>query len=77
MTYPIMSASVPDAKDERSPGVVLLFSDADTKVTAEDCGLWWYIRDWEAHDHDGLTYWFDRSGYAIQKDMIKQLAALS
>ena len=65
-----------EEKDERFDGVVLLEHSADEKTTAEDCGLWWYIRSWELTTFDGNTYWRARGGSGISKDIIKQLGAL-
>ena len=65
---------VGDEKDERFDGVRLIHSDNETKKTAEDCGLWWYIRDWEIEKIDGLDHWFARSGFSLSKSMIKKLA---
>ena len=61
-------------KDERFDGVKLISSTVDEKVTAENCGHWWYIRDWEIYEKDGIDYWFCRSGYTITKEMIKLLS---
>ena len=71
---PILSSD--SAKDERSPGVVLLSFSDNEKTTAEDCGAWWYIREWEVETFSGRDCWFDRSGYSIQKDIVKQLNSL-
>ena len=74
--YPILSGDIEEAKDERSPGVLLLASDADSKTTAEDCGVWWYIREWEIYRRANITYWFARSGYSIPKAHIKAMARI-
>lgn len=69
--------SADDAKDERSPGVHLLSKSDDEKMTAEDCGLWFYIRCWETHSLGSGVFWFDRHGFAISKDAVRQLARLA
>jgi len=68
--------NIGEEKDDRFDGVVLLEHSSNEKKTAEDCGLWWYIREWEILTLDGDTYWFTRSGYSISKDIIKQLGDL-
>ena len=66
-------------KDERSDGVVLLeVLDDENKTTAEDCGSYWQIRDWEVHELlPGKPHWFSRHGYTMDKDMVAKLAALT
>ena len=62
-----------DAKDERFDGVILVeYSDGD-KTTAEDCGVYWYIRNFEIMDIKGKQFWFSRFGYSISKKIIEQL----
>ena len=65
---------VDNEKDERFEGVLLIDGDDETKKTAEDCGLWWYIRDWEIQNIDGSNYWFARSGFSLSKSMVNKLA---
>ena len=63
-----------DEKDERYDDVILIDWAAELKTTAENRGLWWYIRDWEIHELFGKRYWFNHSGYTIRKSIIKLLA---
>jgi len=72
--WPIISAS--EAQDERADGVYLLDGDQEGKITAQDMGEYWYIRDWEPYVHDGVLCWLDRSGYSLTKNMIKALYVL-
>jgi len=70
--------SMMDNQDERGENVHLIVVSGDCdKTTAEDCGDYWMILDWELHDHDETKIWFERSGYSISKDFIKQLAGIS
>ena len=72
---PILSTSEEGEKDERFEGVILLECGSESKQTAENCGMWWYIRDWELYEVDGQAHWIVRSGHTISKKTIKLLAA--
>ena len=68
-----------EEKDERFENVILLehvkYSDFEQdKTTAENDGDCWIIRDWELTSDGGEYFWFCRSMYTIQKDLIKKLA---
>lgn len=63
-------------RDESYEGVTLLSFEADLKVTAEDCGAYWYIRNWEKYD-DGINSWFSGSGYSIDKEMVAKLSLMT
>jgi hypothetical protein len=70
--YPIIGE---ENKDERHEGVLLLRVDAESKTTAENCGLWWCIREWEVYEQDeDNKFWLSVSSYAIQKSFVKRLA---
>jgi len=69
--------SFDDNQDERGDNVYLIeVSEEHDKTTAEDCGDYWMIRDWELHDHGKTKVWFERCSYAIDKAIIKQLMEL-
>jgi hypothetical protein len=64
-------------KDERFDGVILLWDGDEEKTTAEDCGEYWHIREWEiftSATEDGKRYWFCRSGNSLSKDIVRKLA---
>lgn len=63
-------------KDERFEGVFLLGGNVKSKKTAENCGLYWFIRDWAVDDFDGEDHWHSHSSFVIQKEHIKTLARL-
>lgn len=74
-----MSTDIPvfacgDEKDERSDGVFLLSVSDGEKKTAEDCGEFWQIRDWEIMDVEG-PHWFCSWSYSVSKDVIDILHA--
>ena len=64
-------------KDERFEGVILLEGGEIEKKTAEDCGSFWHIRDWEVLESGGVNHWFCRSGYTLDKELIAKLAKVS
>jgi len=68
-----------EGKDERFENVILFehekYSDVEEyKTTAENDGDCWRIRDWELTSDGSEYFWFCRSMYTIQKDLIKKLA---
>lgn len=63
-------------KDERFEGVYLLDGDTEDKTTVEDFRSYWLIRDWERHVINNVHYWFPRSSYSIDKDIIHKLHEL-
>jgi len=66
-----------DEKDERFEGVILLDAGDVEKKTAENCEDYWHIRDWELMTSGGVDYWFCRSSYTIDKEIIAKLAKVS
>lgn len=65
-------------KDERFAGVKLLGIIGDDKTTAEDCGMYWHIRDWEIDDLRGYGQcWVSRSGYTIDKGILAELIKIT
>lgn len=61
--------------DERADNVFIMdVLGDDSKTTAEDCGDYWHIRDWEIREK--MTHWFCRSGYVVSKKMVDALKAM-
>lgn len=66
--------SVDGEQDERSDFVILLSADGDEdKTTAEDCGDFWQVRDWEITASCEGPMWFCRFAYSIEKTLISKL----
>lgn len=67
------------ATDERAGSAVLLeVLDDENKTTAEDCGAYWQLRDWEVVELlPGKPHWFCRHGYTMDKSMVSKLATLA
>ena len=73
--WPIMGWN--NATDERADRTFLIESGYESKTTASDEGEYWYIREWEEYQDNGITYWLERHGYSISKKVIKSLMEIS
>lgn len=61
----------------RTKNLITLEEDEEGKRTAEDCGSYWMVVNWEIEEIDGQKYWFNRSGASIGKAEVEKLHALS
>lgn len=62
-------------RDERFDGVSLVSFGEDWKITSEDFGGYFQIREWEIN---GTTdpRWFCRSGYSLDKEIVEKLSKI-
>lgn len=73
---PIYQCFLFELKDERFDNVILVdITEEGQKTTAENCGTYWLIVDWETLQIEDVAHWFCGSSYRLEKSLVDTLHA--